>query len=78
MNAIIPLPQVDVNVRDATLADVPFVDQLQKLHNKQVGFMRTSWIEAKIAKGEAIVAVDPAGTPMTGISSETTSASFIK
>ena len=26
--------------------------------------MRTSWIEAKIAKGEVIVAVDPAGTPM--------------
>jgi hypothetical protein len=64
MNAIIPLPPIDVSVRDATLADVSFVDGLQKLHNRQVGFMRTSWIEVKIAKGEVIVAVDPAGMPL--------------
>src|SRR5688572_7891544 len=64
MNAIIPLPQINVSVRQATLADVSFVDHLQKLHNGQVGFMRTSWIEVKIAKGEVIVAVDPAGMPL--------------
>src|SRR5690349_13321404 len=63
-NAIIPIPKIDVSVRDATLADVPFVDRLQKLHNDAVGFMRTSWIEAKIAKGEVIVATDAAGTPI--------------
>ncbi len=64
MNAIIPIPPTAVSIRDAVSGDVPFIDTLQKLHSKQVGFMRTTWIEAKIAKGEVIVAVDPAGTPL--------------
>ena len=64
MGEIIPLPQIDVSVREATLADLSFVDHLQKLHSNQVGFMRTSWIETKIAKGQVIVAVDPAGVPL--------------
>ena len=42
MGEIIPLPQIDVSVREATLADLSFVDHLQKLHSNQVGFMRTS------------------------------------
>ncbi len=74
MNAIIPLPQTNVTVRDATLADVPFIDTLQKLHSKQVGFMRTSWIEAKIAKGEVIVAEEVGGRQYAVGSEEKTSA----
>jgi N-acetylglutamate synthase-like GNAT family acetyltransferase len=64
MNAIVPIPQVDVRVRDATLADVAFIDRLQKLHGKQVGFMRTSWIENKIKAGQVNVAVDSSGEPL--------------
>src|SRR5678816_1138456 len=68
MNAIIPppppLPQVDVTVREATLADVPFIDRLQKLHNKQLGFLQTSAIEGKIRLGQIVVAVERDGLPV--------------
>jgi GNAT superfamily N-acetyltransferase len=61
---IIPIPRCPVNVRDATPADVAFIDSLQKLHGHQVGFMRTSWIEQKIKAGQVIVAEDDAGRPV--------------
>jgi N-acetylglutamate synthase-like GNAT family acetyltransferase len=63
-SAIMPIPRADVSVRDATLADVTFIDALQKRHGEQVGFMRTSWIEAKIGAGQVIVAEDSSGTPV--------------
>jgi hypothetical protein len=50
-----------VTVREATLADVPFIDQLQKLHHKQLGFMRTSWIEGKIKAGQILIAEETRG-----------------
>src|SRR5687767_13612386 len=53
---IVPIPQADVTVRDATMADVAFIDSLQKIHRDRVGFMATAWIEGKIAKREIIVA----------------------
>src|SRR4051794_5176801 len=56
MSAIVPIPPVPVSVREATLADVPFIDALQKLHHKQLGFMRTSWIEGKIKAGQILIA----------------------
>ena len=56
MNQIVSIPKCDVTVRDATLADVAFIDSLQKLHSGQLGFMRTSWLEARIAKREVLVA----------------------
>src|SRR4051812_6034052 len=61
MNAIVPIPQTDVRVREATLSDVPFIDALQKLHGEQVGFMRTSWIEEKIRAGQVLVAEEVRG-----------------
>src|SRR5690242_129421 len=60
----IPLPRADVSVREATLADVAFIDSLQKLHERQVGFMRTSWIEGKIKAGQIVVAAEADGTPV--------------
>src|SRR5215211_2070868 len=53
---IVPIPRAAVTVREATVADVSFIDALQKVHRKQVGFMARSWIEEKIAKGEVLVA----------------------
>jgi N-acetylglutamate synthase-like GNAT family acetyltransferase len=60
-NAISPIPKVDLSVRVATLGDVPFIDRLQKMHSKQVGFMKTKAIEGKIAAGHVIVATDALG-----------------
>jgi hypothetical protein len=64
MNEIIgpssdPLPlaaRVAITVRVATLADVPFIDGLQKKQARQVGFFPTKAIEGKIAAGQVIVA----------------------
>src|SRR5438045_889812 len=60
MNAIIPIPRHPVIVRLGTLADVPFLDSLQKLHSKQVGWMPTAQFEGKIKAGHVLVAEDDA------------------
>ena len=62
--AIVPIPQTDVSVREATPDDVPFIDSLQKVHRTQVGFMPAGQILGKIEAHEVIVAVDEAGTPV--------------
>src|SRR5688500_4090862 len=59
--AIVPIPQIDVSVRVATADDFAFIDSLQKLHSKQVGFLKRQAIEAKIAAGQALIAEDVAG-----------------
>jgi N-acetylglutamate synthase-like GNAT family acetyltransferase len=57
----IPPPLADVSVRDATLADVAFIDSLQKIHSKQVGFMSRGQLEGKFKAGEVLVAEDATG-----------------
>ena len=53
---IIPIPRLPLSVRDATMADVPFIDALQKRHAKSVGFMPGRQIEGKIGAGQVLVA----------------------
>ncbi|HEX3357100.1 MAG TPA: GNAT family N-acetyltransferase, partial [Tepidisphaeraceae bacterium] len=56
MNAIIPIPQIPISIRTATLDDLPFIDGLQKIHTKQVGFMPTKALEGKIKAGHVLIA----------------------
>src|SRR2546423_14959210 len=56
MGAIIPIPRCPISIRPATLADISFVDRLQKMHAKQVGWMPTKQLEGKINAGQVIVA----------------------
>ena len=56
MNQLIPIPASNVTVRPATMADLPFMDSLQKLHTKQVGWMPTKQLEGKIGAGHVLVA----------------------
>ena len=59
VSAIVPIPQIDVSVRAATLADVPFIDSLQKLHTAAwSASCRRKQIEGKIAAGQVLVAED--------------------
>src|SRR4051812_6861808 len=60
-SAIIPIPQIDVSVREATLDDVAFIDELQKARRNQVGFMHRGTLEGKIKAREALVAIDSRG-----------------
>ena len=59
-----PPPRRDVSVRAATMADVPFIDALQKRHAKQVGWMPTKQLEGKIDLGHVIVAEDESKRPV--------------
>jgi len=55
-----PLPGIGINVRSATMDDVLFIDQLQKMHSKQVGFMPTKALEGKIRLGHILIAEEVA------------------
>jgi hypothetical protein len=63
-SAIIPIPQIPVNVRVATADDVPFIDALQKKHSRMVGFMKTQALLGKVAAGEVLVAVASGQLPV--------------
>jgi N-acetylglutamate synthase-like GNAT family acetyltransferase len=56
MDAIIPIPRITVSVREATLADLPFIDALQKKHNKQVAFLKEQALIGKINLKQIIIA----------------------
>jgi len=52
----LPLPQINVTIRPGVMSDVPFLDSLQKLHTKQVGWMPTAQFEGKIRLGHVLIA----------------------
>jgi hypothetical protein len=56
MNALVPIPRCQTTIRPATIDDLPFLDALQKLHTKQVGWMPTKQFEGKIKLGHVLVA----------------------
>jgi hypothetical protein len=53
-----PLPSIDVSTRVGTMEDLPFIDRLQKMHSKMVGFMQRKALEGKINLGHILVAED--------------------
>jgi hypothetical protein len=57
----VPVPRVAINIRPGTLDDLPFIDSLQKLHTKQVGWMPTKQLEGKIKAGHVLVAEEVGG-----------------
>ncbi len=55
-NGPAPLPSVNITIRPGVMSDIPFLDSLQKLHTKQVGWMPTKQFEGKIALGHVLIA----------------------
>jgi hypothetical protein len=51
-----PLPAVNVVIRQGVPEDLQFIDALQKQHGKQVGWMPTATLEEKIRLGHVLVA----------------------
>ena len=51
-----PLPSLDIVIRPGVMADLPFIDSLQKMHTRQVGWMPTKQFEGKIKAGHVLVA----------------------
>src|SRR4051812_42358107 len=55
------LRQDNLAVRVATVADVPFIDSLQKAHSKQLGFFPRGQMEEYIAGGSILIAEEASG-----------------
>src|SRR5688572_8337579 len=64
--AVPPKPRCTMNVRPAVAADLPFVDALQKMHSRMVGFMPTGQIEKYINDGNMLIAAEDAKSGPTG------------
>ncbi|MGB7159777.1 MAG: hypothetical protein WBD40_17050, partial [Tepidisphaeraceae bacterium] len=73
LSATLPEPREAITIRPGGLSDVPFMDELQKLHSKQVGWMPTAQFEGKIKAGHVLIAVGatPASRSRSDISSPT-------
>lgn len=56
MHPIVPVPRVSLNIRPATIADIPFIDALQNMHHDMVGWMPGKSLEGKLAAGHVIIA----------------------
>ncbi len=52
----LPAPNVAINIRVATVNDLPFLDGLQKQNNKALGYFPTKQFEGYIAMGGVLVA----------------------
>jgi len=66
----LPEPRVPINIRPGTMDDIPFLDSLQKLHTKQVGWMPTATFAGKIKLGHVLVAEEPSPRPSPGVPGE--------
>ena len=60
----LPLPQVPLNIRQAVASDLPFIDRLQKMHTKAVGWMPTNQLEGCIKLGRMLIAEQSPAMPV--------------
>src|SRR5687768_159407 len=51
-----PVPPARCTVRAATMADLPFMDRLQKMHSKQLGYFPTQQFQSYIEGGNVLIA----------------------
>ena len=57
----LPLPRVGpIAIRTATMTDLPFLDALQKQHNKALGFFPRAQMEGYVRNGWVLIAEDAA------------------
>src|SRR4051794_40068339 len=62
----VPEPRVAIAVRVAVMEDLPFLDGLQKQHNKALGFFPRAQMEGYIRNGWVLVAEDAATRRVIG------------
>src|SRR3954469_16682698 len=56
MNAIVPIPRCSIAIRPATMADIPFMDRLQKKYGKALGYFPTKQFEGYVESGGVLIA----------------------
>jgi hypothetical protein len=59
---IVPVPKVAIAVRVGTLADLPFLDSMQKQFGRALGYFPTKQFEGYIEMGGVLVAEKTGGT----------------
>ncbi len=62
--ALVPVARTPISIRLAALADYPFIDRLQDLHSKALGFMPRAQLEGKIKLGHVLIAEDEMRLPI--------------
>ena len=67
---MVPTPRCPIAVRPAVVADVPFIDRLQKMHSHMVGWMPGKQLEGKVDLGQVLIAEDPSPPPSPGVPGE--------
>jgi hypothetical protein len=72
MNAIVP--KCEIHIRTATLADLPFIDGLQKRNYRSLGYFPTKQFEEYITAGAVLVAEQVASCKLLVASEETAGA----
>src|SRR3954467_14135756 len=70
MSAIIPVPRTPIVIRPAVAGDYPFIDRLQDMHSKALGFMPRAQLEGKIKLGHVLVAEDEMRLPIGYVMSQ--------
>ncbi len=60
----LPAPRVPLNIRQAVAGDLPFIDRLQKMHTKAVGWMPTNQLEGCIKLGRMLIAEESPAMPV--------------
>ena len=63
--AIVPISRVPITVRPAMTGDYPFIDRLQDMHSKALGFMPKAALEGKIAAGHVLMAESVVSGPLS-------------
>jgi hypothetical protein len=64
MSAIIPIPRCEMSVRVAGESDYAFIDRLQDMHSKALGFMPKAQLQGKIKLGHVLIAEDEMRLPI--------------
>ncbi len=52
----VPQPRCPITIREGRAADLPFIDRLQKMHQKMVGWMPQDQLRQKIEAAQVIIA----------------------
>src|SRR5436190_18482203 len=64
MNAIVPIARCEMSVRLASENDYSFIDRLQDMHSKALGFMPKAQLQGKNKLGHVLIAEDEMRLPI--------------
>jgi N-acetylglutamate synthase-like GNAT family acetyltransferase len=64
MSSIVPIPKFPIHIRTATMADIPFMDALQKKYAKALGYFTRKQFEGYVEPGHVLIAEREGGRPI--------------